>query len=326
VDYSALYVRSSDQYLFSATEHASLTGDFTVEFWWKPTTLAAGEDQTFWQVNHTLGGSPIRLWRTDDAGAHRLRLRCQEVGGAAPAATEFVEIEWDIDALVSTGTWVHIAVAFDVSEPVATIAELYTDSVSRGNGTVVGGTDCSSILVGDNGQQIGSDGAGDALDGQLFAWRMWEGEVRTPLQISDNYQLILSNVATGNIRQSMYRSGQSHINNAYNLSSVLWTEANGPIDFTADIPSSINQEAGTVSGGVILGDFITYSSLASSAVAASLVELSSGSSLGITYRMRGTDDSLGEPVYWTSSLVDELGDDYTGPGPLSDIVVSGVIS
>lgn len=42
----------------------------------------------------------------------------------------------------------------------------------------------------------------------------------------------------------------------------------------------------------------------------------------VRYRMRARDTTLGRTVYWTSSVIDGAGDDYTGPGPLTDIVVS----
>lgn len=46
---------------------------------------------------------------------------------------------------------------------------------------------------------------------------------------------------------------------------------------------------------------------------------------GVTYRMRANDGTLGYPVYWESVAIDALGNDYSGPGPLTDVVVSEVI-
>ena len=46
---------------------------------------------------------------------------------------------------------------------------------------------------------------------------------------------------------------------------------------------------------------------------------------GVRYRMRGYDNSLTRIVYWTTAFVDSVGTEYTGPGPLIDIVVSNVI-
>jgi len=348
MDFSATYVRASDQYLSASQEHTSLTGDFTFECWWKPASLTAGQDQTFWQANHSLGGTPVRIWKTDAAGVNKLRLRCQEVGGAAPAAAEHVEVEWDIDALVSVSTWVHIAIAFDVSQAVATIAELYVDSVSQGNGSVISGTDCSSLVVADANQYVGSDGSGAAVDGQLFNLRFWLDD-RTGTEISDNYQLVTRVSNTGLLVENLYKSGRSHVNASYPLSTTLFSEVNGPIEFAPDIPADINQEAGTAPGGAIYGvvddgDFTgagelivpgggaeiiepeVFTGVPWVGQPAEVVELSSTTSApAFIYRMRGFDGGLNRTVYWTTEAVDPLADEYTGPGPVTDIVVSNVI-
>jgi hypothetical protein len=44
-----------------------------------------------------------------------------------------------------------------------------------------------------------------------------------------------------------------------------------------------------------------------------------------TYRMRGYDTTLARFVYWTASEVDGTGSNYTGPGPLQDIVVQNTV-
>jgi len=47
--------------------------------------------------------------------------------------------------------------------------------------------------------------------------------------------------------------------------------------------------------------------------------------IGPTYRMRGFDDTLEKLVFWTSAVIDNAGDAYGGPGPLSDIVIQQVL-
>jgi len=42
---------------------------------------------------------------------------------------------------------------------------------------------------------------------------------------------------------------------------------------------------------------------------------------GVIYRMRAYDSTLAQMVYWESIIVDSAGVDYTGPGPLVDVVV-----
>lgn len=42
------------------------------------------------------------------------------------------------------------------------------------------------------------------------------------------------------------------------------------------------------------------------------------------HRMRAYDQTLAREVYWDSGSVDLTGNDYTGPGPLQDVVVSKI--
>lgn len=46
---------------------------------------------------------------------------------------------------------------------------------------------------------------------------------------------------------------------------------------------------------------------------------------GPSYRMRGYDGTLARQVYWTATVIDPTGSQYSGPGPLSDVVVSKII-
>lgn len=53
--------------------------------------------------------------------------------------------------------------------------------------------------------------------------------------------------------------------------------------------------------------------------------VNAGGAGGPTFRMRAIDGGLATVVYWDSAIIDKLGVDYGGPGPLSDVVVSEVI-
>jgi hypothetical protein len=44
---------------------------------------------------------------------------------------------------------------------------------------------------------------------------------------------------------------------------------------------------------------------------------------GTTYLMRATDTSLATTVYWSATSIDGGGEQYTGPGPLTNIVWMG---
>lgn len=52
------------------------------------------------------------------------------------------------------------------------------------------------------------------------------------------------------------------------------------------------------------------------------VPASGGGGVTGEFRMRAFDTTLGRIVYWTSSTIDTAGVDYTGPGPLTDVVIS----
>lgn len=47
--------------------------------------------------------------------------------------------------------------------------------------------------------------------------------------------------------------------------------------------------------------------------------------VGAVYRMRGYDSTEARTVYWDSDTVDATGVNYSGPGPLLNVVVSIVI-
>lgn len=50
-----------------------------------------------------------------------------------------------------------------------------------------------------------------------------------------------------------------------------------------------------------------------------------GGGAGVVYRMRARDTTLNRFVFWTSDIVDVLGSDYAGPGPIVDPVVQKTI-
>ena len=63
-----------------------------------------------------------------------------------------------------------------------------------------------------------------------------------------------------------------------------------------------------------------FSSLFTDPFPAEAVRIVDGSG-GVAYRMRAYDATLGREVFWSSQGIDDTGNSYGGPGPLSDIVV-----
>jgi hypothetical protein len=358
---SADFERSNPDYVSIAAFATTITTDHTLEFWWKPESLTASEDQTFWEVSHATGATSFRLWKTDNAGSHRLRLRLQENDSLSPAAAEHVEIEWDINSLVAVSTWVHVAVTIDISQPVATIGELYTDAVSRGNGTVISGTDCSTVATSSNGTFIGADqSGGNGVDGKLFAFRLWSNEVRTGTEISDNYAHTLANTSVANTYVFLFRGGTHYINNNFGISGNTrdWASNSSSLPlFSADLPPNMEMERGNAAGRLIddgpsiyevtLDDYSThyqkggvredgpglveamYTDTPIVVVPGELLELAAataGAGGAVEYKMRGYDSDLSRIVYWLSLTIDTAGADYSGnSAALSDVVVAKVI-
>jgi hypothetical protein len=55
------------------------------------------------------------------------------------------------------------------------------------------------------------------------------------------------------------------------------------------------------------------------------IDLPGGSGV-LVYRMRAADAGLGRLVYWSAPRVDLAGDFYTGPGALSEVIVSNIFT
>lgn len=45
----------------------------------------------------------------------------------------------------------------------------------------------------------------------------------------------------------------------------------------------------------------------------------------LAYRMRAYDATAATTVYWNATIIDALGAEYTGPGPLTQVVVVKVL-
>jgi hypothetical protein len=84
------------------------------------------------------------------------------------------------------------------------------------------------------------------------------------------------------------------------------------------IDATFGEHQDGAGGSFVLGQ---VSSTSSAAISGSAI----GSGGALVYRMRGYDGTLGYSVYWISVSIDTSGAQYTGPGPLSNIVVYNVI-
>jgi hypothetical protein len=71
--------------------------------------------------------------------------------------------------------------------------------------------------------------------------------------------------------------------------------------------------------------FSSASSPIISIIVGEAIENSGSGGPSITYRMRAYDTTLAQVVFWNSSIIDDTGVNYLGPGPLTMVVVSGII-
>jgi hypothetical protein len=356
--YSADFERGNPDYVETSPSASSAhQSDHTFEFWWKPESLVASEDQTFWESRHTLGGTPERLWKTDNAGSPRLRHYMQSIGGVGPTAAQLAEIEWDISAAVSVGVWVHLAIAIDISQATATQAELFVNGVSAGNGTIIQGTGITQVVLADNGYRIGQSWAGgDGIDGLLKDFRLW-ADLRSAGEISSNYQhFFMDSGAQAAMQIELWKAGQHHFNStevvtsAFNMydwavlsSSPPALVVDSPANWTSNIGDTNAREmaggpggAGAIGTELNLHDAVAREMPGGPAglgiletefnlhvAPGEVIATDSGAGLsGVKFRMRAFDSTLGRIVYWNAPDTDPNGTSYSGPGPISDVVVS----
>lgn len=355
--YSADFERSNPDSVETAPSGTSNHhNDHTFEFWWKPESLTAGEDQTFWEARHTDGGTIERLWKSDTAGVHKLRHYMQQITGVAPTAAQHSDIEWDISAYVSIGVLVHIAIAIDISQPTATQEVCYINGVSIGNGTIISGTGISGMAVANNGYRIGADWAGgNGVDGLLKDFRLW-GDLRTAGEISANYQhFFASSTSQSPLLLNLWKAGDHHFSSVATTVSGFMTDwsalSSSPPALVLDSPTGWTSDRGDVKARAIPSDgpndpsigyeYFVHNMVAREVpangpnaptlnyeynhhvAAATIITTESGAGAGgVKFRMRAFDSTLGRIVYWNAPDTDPLGASYSGPGPLSDIVVS----
>jgi hypothetical protein len=89
--------------------------------------------------------------------------------------------------------------------------------------------------------------------------------------------------------------------------------------FLVSLPSPSFSDAET-HAPIVDGAFQTSKPFASSDAAFFVPDVGGG----VTYRMRATDTTLVQVVYWNATSIDDTGSQYGGPGPLINIVVQNV--
>lgn len=207
----------------------SLSGDFTIEGWVKPETLASDVASDCYLVAKYLTTGNQRsyalIWLAAD---NKLQLNVSDDGTDDTAGGNSIHIK--STSTLTTGAWQHIAVAFDISTD---SAKFYFDGTEE-DGTVDAGSIGASIFDGTANFTIGARDNGSNTgvlfyDGLIDDVRVW-GDIRTEAEVQDNRET--ETPAGDNL------VGHWKLDNAYTDSSGngLTLTASGTPAFSTDVP------------------------------------------------------------------------------------------
>lgn len=173
--------RSSSQYLSAADDAAlDISGDYTIELWYKPESFAAAggfliakgtSDNSMNYRIAALENGDIDFYRTTNAGAYQL------ITTSGP---------------LTKGEWSHIAVVSDVSVG----AKIYVDGTLVTSDTRTAAThdtNADEVLIGARKKPTTAQ---DFADGIVDEVRIWN-DIRTQSEIEDNMFETVSSSASG---------------------------------------------------------------------------------------------------------------------------------
>lgn len=191
--HSLSLARASSQYAGLAGGLSSaLAGTFSVETWLYFATLPSTSE--IWSVvgEWTTSGNQ-RQWLIDiqeSAGSYNLRFFVDTTGNFSAV----YQATWS-GISISAETWIHLAITYDSGLAASAAAKGYRNAVALSSPSVIGST--GSPLAGTADYRIGAtDVAGRSFNGDFDDTRIWT-DVRTPTEISDNYQTELAGNETG---------------------------------------------------------------------------------------------------------------------------------
>lgn len=183
---SVLLAKASSQYLTAADSTSlSVTGDLTIEGWFKITSLPSSGTATpmVFKGDYNIHNQ-YQLMYLNEGGTPKIFVRIF----ASDGNTNFCSSKFTYT--LTTGTWFHVAVVVTVANAIATKFELFINGVSQGNGTTAITGTVTSIYDGTQALRIGQSdpvvGVTDYyLDAGVSLVRIW-AEARSGANISAN--------------------------------------------------------------------------------------------------------------------------------------------
>lgn len=180
---------SSSQYLSLTagdSDSLSITGDISIEFWVKLAQLPSDASNQFDFVWFGTFADDIAYFVQVHGVSDKLIMMYDgPAGGFSPTRYITNAAFFDGD---DVGNWVHVAITTDVSNTTNGVIMYKDANVVSGSYTSNGATDINNS---GGPFHIGANNSGaEEVDGKMDEIRIWSG-IRTPTEISDNYQLEL---------------------------------------------------------------------------------------------------------------------------------------
>ena len=211
----------------SDTAALSITGDFTIEGWFKLEQLPGTAGSVFTPLAKWDSGASKRCYRLIFSSDNNIYVQYSDDG---TAGANISTIRSDTGVVGGdVGVWRHIVAAVDVS---AQTADFYKDTVSLGGtptetgAAAVFDSDIDFTIAG----ELNSGAPASNYDGKMNNMRLYN-DIRTAQEVADNWKTVLTNTGVDNLVDSWYynETHNSASGNA-NLTPV------GAPSFGVDIP------------------------------------------------------------------------------------------